>query len=356
MFGVPFWRPPATRYPGELPSAVDVLIIGGGITGVSLLHHLTKRRVSAVLVERAHLASGASGRNAGFLLAGVAASYAEAVRTYGRGKARELWLMTAANHDAMLDAVKRTPDQYRRAGSDVLASGLEEARALEESAELLHEDGIKVRWDGKRLFNPNDGELDPCSLVEGIAQSAPRGAIREGVEVEAIVSGSNDIEVSAGGRICRAGKVLLATNAYTPRLVPSVPIYPKRAQMLATAPGDANVDYVPTYSHHGYRYWRRLETAELLIGGWRDTALETEVGYDEQPTEEIQGRIEAHLPQLGSTGAISHRWAGTMGFTDDGLPLVGPLEGMRDVYLCAGFNGHGLGFAFLSAKKLVDSL
>ena len=356
MFGVPFWRPPATRYPGELPPAVDVLVIGGGITGVSLLHHLTERRVSAVLVERAHLASGASGRNAGFLLAGVASSYAEAVRTYGRGKARELWMMTAANHDAMLDAVKRAPDHYRRAGSDVLASGPEEARALEESAELLHEDGIDVQWDGKKLFNPNDGELDPCSLVEGIAASAPQDAIREGVEVDGLVSGSNSVDVSAGARMCRAGKVLLATNAYTPQLVPSVPIYPKRAQMLATAAGGPRADDVPNYSHHGYRYWRRLETGELLIGGWRDTALETEVGYDERPTDDIQGRIEAHLPHLGATGPITHRWAGTMGFTDDGLPLVGPLEGMRNVYLCAGFNGHGLGFAFLSAKELVDRL
>ena len=45
-----------------------------------------------------------------------------------------------------------------------------------------------------------------------------------------------------------------------------------------------------------------------------------------------------------------------MGFTEDGLPLVGPVEGMKNVYVCGGYNGHGMGFAFLSAKKLVDSL
>ena len=53
---------------------------------------------------------------------------------------------------------------------------------------------------------------------------------------------------------------------------------------------------------------------------------------------------------------VSHRWAGLMGFTETGLPLVGPLEGMGNVYLCAGFNGHGMGFAFMSAKQLVESL
>src|ERR1700694_3719814 len=90
----PFWPRPPERYPGRLPERADVLVIGGGITGVSLLHHLGKRGIDAVLVERHHLASGASGRNAGFLLAGVADSYAEAVRIFGRGRAGYIWEMT----------------------------------------------------------------------------------------------------------------------------------------------------------------------------------------------------------------------------------------------------------------------
>ena len=89
--GTPFWSPPSERYPGRLPERADVLVIGGGIAGTSLLHVLGARGFDAVLVERRHLAAGASGRNAGFLLAGVADCYAEAVRIYGREKAREVW-------------------------------------------------------------------------------------------------------------------------------------------------------------------------------------------------------------------------------------------------------------------------
>src|SRR6266705_6373747 len=103
----PFWPRPPERYPGRLPERADVLVVGGGITGVSLLHHLDRRGVDAVLVERSHLASGASGRNAGFLLAGVADCYAEAVRIFGREKAREVWHITAENHDRMLEAADR---------------------------------------------------------------------------------------------------------------------------------------------------------------------------------------------------------------------------------------------------------
>ena len=56
---------------------------------------------------------------------------------------------------------------------------------------------------------------------------------------------------------------------------------------------------------------------------------------------------------MGADGEVTHRWAGTMGFTESGLPLIGPVEGMPNVYLCAGYNGHGMGFAFMSAKQLV---
>src|ERR1700681_2946180 len=101
----PFWPRPPERYPGRLPERADVLVIGGGITGVSLLHHLAKRRIDAVLVERRHLAYGASGRNAGFLLAGVADCYADAVRTFGRPRAREIWGMTVENHIEEIQAV-----------------------------------------------------------------------------------------------------------------------------------------------------------------------------------------------------------------------------------------------------------
>jgi gamma-glutamylputrescine oxidase len=336
---------------------VDVLVIGGGIAGVSLLHHLGRPGLGAVLVERTHLAAGASGRNAGFLLAGVAASYAEAVRTYGRDKAREIWQLTSENHDAMLDAIDGQEVGHVRGGSAVLASGPDEARQLEESEQLLRDDGFDARWDGERLTIARDGGVNPSSLVGALARRAHPLAIREGVNVTALDAGRNGVVAhSAGGDECHAGVVILATNAYTPQLVAQVAIQPRRGQILAAGPIAQSVSDMPTYSHYGYRYWRQLATGEVLIGGWRDTALEREVGYDEQPTPDIQAHLDAQLDRLGAAGAVTHRWAGTMGFTESGLPLVGPVDGMPNVYICAGFNGHGLGFAFLSAKRLVDSL
>jgi len=352
----PFWQRPPERYGGGLPARTDVLVIAGGITGMSLMHHLHARGRQSALVERGHIAAGASGRNAGFLLAGVADSYADAIRTYGRPRAREIWQMTLENHDLMIEAIANQPVGYRRLGSATLASGEKEAALLEESAQLLREDGFVATWDGRRLVNPRDGEVDPAAVVGALARQAPVGAIREGVNVTAIEANGADVTVRAGSSECRAGCVILATNAYTPLLVSQVAIQPRRAQMLASAPDAARLSDLPTYSHFGYRYWRQLTTGQVLIGGWRDTAYDVEVGYDERPTAGIQAHLDAQLKSMGAEAPVTHRWAGTMGFTESGLPLVGPVDGMKNVYTCAGCNGHGMGFAFISAKQLVDSI
>ena len=331
-------------------------MIGGGIAGVSLLWQLELRRISTVLVERHHIAWGASGRNAGFLLAGVASSYAEAVRTYGREKAREVWEITNENHDRMLEATRGQDVRHRRLGTAILPGDVRERALLIESEQLLNEDGFEARWDGEKLINPRDGECDPAALVGALARQARPGAIREGASVTSVSPRRSDVVVRAGDEACEAGVVILATNAYTTALAPSVKIQPTRAQMLATAPEARALIDMPVYSQYGFRYWRQLSTGEVLVGGWRDTSPETEKTDDAEPTEEIQRHLEGAARDLGARGEITHRWAGTMGFTESGLPFAGPLEGMPNVYLCAGFTGHGMGFAFMTAKKVAEMI
>jgi gamma-glutamylputrescine oxidase len=352
----PFWAPPPEKYPGRLPDKADVLIVGGGIAGTSLLWHLTQRRIDAVLIEGRHLAWGASGRNAGFLLAGVASSYAEAVQTYGRERAREVWEITSENHDRMIEATRGQDVGHRRLGTAILPANEDERALLIESAQLLQEDGFEARWDGTRLINPRDGEIDPSAMVAALARQAKDRAIREGVQVTALTRRTNGVLVRAGEAECDAGVVILATNAYTPQLVPDVKIQPTRAQMVATAPEANQVTDVPVYSNFGYRYWRQLPGGEVLLGGWRDTSLESEKTLDDEPTAEIQAHLDRALVELHVSAEVTHRWAGTMGFTESGLPLAGPLEGMPNVYVCAGFTGHGMGFAFMTAKRVAEAI
>jgi gamma-glutamylputrescine oxidase len=343
------------RRPGELPERTDVLVIGGGITGVSLLYWL-RGRANAVLVERDRLAAGASGRNAGFLLAGVAACYAEAVRRFGRERARSIWAFTAETHDMLASALEGRDVGYRRNGSEILPANPEEAAELAASAELLREDGFAASWNGERLLNPRDGELNPLAAVSALAEMGREGSIREGVQVDTAEASAGGVRVGAGARECLAGAVVLATNAYTSLLLPAVKIAPVRAQMLATAPESGRLVERPTYCDRGFRYWRQLPDGRLLAGGFRHHALEEEVGYDAVPTARVQALLDQEVRRLGARAPVTHRWAGIMGFTEDELPLVGPVPGHQGVYVCGGYSGHGMSFAFQCARQLAGQL
>jgi len=129
-----------------------------------------------------------------------------------------------------------------------------------------------------------------------------------------------------------------------------------RGQMLATEPDADPVAGRPVYTDSGYVYWRQLADRRVLVGGFRNRALAEEVGFDDTPTEKIQALLDKQLADIRVTAAVTNRWAGIMGFTPDRLPLVGALPGQPGVHVCAGYSGHGMGFAFNSARVLAGSI
>ena len=334
-----------------------MLVIGGGITGVSLLYWLRRSRRQGVLVERDRLAAGASGANAGIIAAGAGEAYAQRVRDYGREAAREIVGFTAETHDLLEEALQGRSPHHRRRGRETWPVDGEEAFLLEESAELLREDGFPAEWDGRRFRQERDGEHSPVETVLGIAADAGPGAICEGVEVTALQSSAAGVQVEAqDGSSCLADTVVVALNAYTPQLLPEVPIAPTRAQAVATAPVDHLVAPCPQSRDHGYQYWNQIWNGRIVAGGYRNLALEEEVGYERAITATLQSALDRHLLDIGADAPVTRRWAGIMGFTKGGLPIVGPAPGRPGVYLCAGFNGHGFALAFHCARRLVAHL
>ena len=359
MSSAPVWSGEHARAPlRRPPRRAEAVVVGGGITGVSLLAELCEAGVDAILLERDRVGAAASGRNAGFLLAGVAENYARAVARYGRGVAREVWAFTVENHTRTAELAAAVGAPYARRGSRTIGLDAEEAESLTAAAALLGEDGFTVTLEEPTgvpsarctLFNPGDGEIDPVALVRGVAaRHADR--IIEDVAVEAIEDGGTSATVHAAGATVEAGLVVVATNAWTAQLVPEVAIRPVRAQMLATAPCARRLG-PPVYAEWGHRYWRQLDSGAVLVGGFRNRAVDEEVGFDATPTELVQGHLDAQLHELGVTAPVTHRWAGIMGFSADGLPLAGRAAGRRRIHVCGGYSGHGMGFAVLAAATL----
>ncbi|HEY8823587.1 MAG TPA: FAD-dependent oxidoreductase [Candidatus Limnocylindria bacterium] len=345
--------PPQIHPPLDEDTSADVAIVGAGIAGVATAYNLSRTGAKLVVIEARTVAEAASGRNAGFLLAGVAENFVAAARHYGEERALRIWRFTRHNQELVRAIVERERIACDLAwkGSDQIAGDDEEWAEVRESAERLKKERVRVRLvaGDRAAIYEEDGELHPVRYVRGLAAAAVAAGARihDGTRAIAVSKG----EVRTDRARVTAGAVVVCVNAYSQHLVP-LRVRPVRGQMLATAPVARRVFDRPAYANRGYRYWRQRSDGSLLVGGWRDTAAEDEVGEEERTTPRIQQQLESFLREHCADAKVTHRWAGTMGFSHDALPYVGRLE--SGVFVNAGFTGHGMAFATATGELVAD--
>jgi gamma-glutamylputrescine oxidase len=332
-----------------LAGHVDVVVIGGGVTGCSCALTLARGGMRVRLLEAHEVAGGASGRNGGFALRGGCPSYHEARAGLGPQSARALWELS----ERALDAIEQLAgDALRRVGSVRLAVDQPERDELAREYEALRDDGFAAEWLDPlptplaRLFaggfvHPGDGALDPARWVRRLAARAA-GAGAELIEHRPV--SRQELET------LDAGAVVVAVDGMTDALIPELGpwVVPMRGQVLATAPLAERVADRPHYARGGYDYWQQLPNGRLILGGRRDTSLETEQTAAEEPTPYIQAQLDSFAAELlGRRPVVTHRWAGIWGETPDRLPLAGRVPGSERMWVAGGYSGHGnvLGFA-----------
>jgi len=405
---------PSDPLSGDLD--VDVVVIGGGVTGVTGALFLAEGGARVAVLERREIASGATGRNGGFMLAGTHEYYAEAVEELtdlygpdGRRLAREAWTIALENHDLMASLMKKYDIQcdYYRHGSYVIAmkrpdrgSHRNPLERIAQSYRLLQEDGFEVAYlDEEELYeikrspllagafwNKFDGELHPVKYVRGLAAAARGLGVRffENTAVTGVERKDRGLLVhTPGGRI-RTEQVLLGMNAYTPQLDARYErrIIPHRGQVFTTEPVSERLFNGVFYANDGWEFWRQLhdgpgEGGRLLFGGGRNHHIRAERGfhflrrqsrpgqpvrtyrgYKERPTRAVQRTndraFNGAFPHLANLGR-SHRWGGVMGFSYDSSPFVGETE-TPGVHIVAGFTGRGNAYATVAARMLSDRL
>src|SRR5262245_11670749 len=317
----------------------DVVVIGGGVTGCSCALTLAEGGLRVRLVEGRRIASGASGRNGGFALRGLAISYPEARQRFG-GAAADLWRFTERSLERM---EWLAGDALRRVGSFRLADD-DELESLRAEYDALREDELEAEWLGDlpapldatfrgAILHPGDGSLQPARWVRRLAaHAAAAGAeILEETRIESL----DEFD---------AEHVVIATDGYTSGLLPELDrgIRPVRGQVIVTEPLQETFYPRPHYARHGFDYWQQTPDRRLVLGGRRDKSLDTEFTNEETITETIQAELDAFAAELiGEEPRIEHRWPGIFGSTEDRLPLVGRVPGREGVWVSAGYSGHG---------------
>lgn len=408
-------KPPT--HAGDLPNSADVVVIGGGVIGVTTALFLARAGVSVVLLEKGRIAGEQSSRNWGW------------IRVQGRDpaeipialEAQELWSALAAEVDTDIHLSQGGVAYlaHTRAALDGFADWLQTASAFGVSTKLLDEKGVAglmpaaaLVWPGA-LWTPTDMRAEPFEAVPALARLAARegAAIREQTAVRLI-----DIEagraagvVTERGRV-RAGAVVLAGGAWSSLLmrrhgVP-IPQLSVRATVLRTAPlpdvfaggavdnrlafrrrADGGYTLAPEGFHELYlgpdalraalRYLPQLAKDPLgtsyrpaaprdFPDGWGTrrrwrgdeiSPFERMRVLSPQPNRkksvETARAFAETFPALGKV-RIAQRWAGMIDTLPDMVPVVDRVAQIPGLTLATGMCGHGFGIGPAFGRIVAD--
>jgi len=369
---------------------VDVLVIGGGIAGISTLFQLVRGGVSnAYLLEEATVGYHASGRASGQLMLRGHDLFVQLAERLGDDAAEEYLRFSANNIRKFTSALERTKfdTDLVKSGGLRLATTKEELELLCSEAEfinayasdtgvnciVLSEEEVRSILPSKGfiggIYLPCESTINPYKIINGtrdlLETSGARVLTNSCVEnVDRNVDGSLSVSIRHKG-VITAKKVVYCMNAYTPGLLPELDsqFTPFRGQMVATdLLPDAVHRVLPAMSvscNHGADYFR-LHGGRLLFGGQRQNVRGRQEGiiYDGEISQTVFKRqkdfLQKHLPFIDVK--FTHVWSGIMCLTDDRLPLVGEIPGRDNEFIVAGFNGYGLSHAFMAGQIVRDKI
>ncbi|MFC5387278.1 NAD(P)/FAD-dependent oxidoreductase [Aquamicrobium segne] len=366
-------RPQYPHLDGE--RSCDVLIIGGGYTGLSAAAHLAKAGVDVALIEAHRFGDGASGRNGGQLNTGQRAWPEEMEAEYGLTRAKALFDLAedakahlfdftkAHNIDIQYQAghlsvahKKRYVDHYK-AHAEIMAS-----RYNYPHISFLDKEDTAQHIGSQRFFggvrDSGTGHIHPLRLTIGTARvAAESGAhLYEKTPATHIASNGGKVQATTPYGVISAQKCLLATNAYGGNLEPvsAAHIMPIGSFIGATIPLGDDSPVLPGKesvddSRFVVRYFRKSADGRLLFGG-REIYAATNPG---DIHVHIRKQIVEIYPELKNV-EITHGWGGYVGITLPRKPFV--REVMPNVISAGGYSGHGVMLSNFVGKLYADTV
>jgi glycine/D-amino acid oxidase-like deaminating enzyme len=350
----------------------DALIVGGGITGSLAAERLTRQGLDVVIVDREAPGRGSTAASTSMLLWEIDRSLAELTQLYGFERASRAYR-------ASLEAVARLKSltlklgiacEMREKDSLYLAAGNTAGELMEEhrlrqraglpGTFLDHRtllDAFGIAREGA-LVSPGAADADPVQLSRGLVKIAiARGARVFKGEVIGFDAASRSICIElANRRQIEARSVVLATGYALPAIVPSTIQTVSSSWAIATPPQPQNIwkgGALIWEDSTKYLYARTTTAGRIIIGGEDSEGIIEPDARDGQIAEKariLAGKLKALWPTANDE--IEFHWAGTFDTTSDGLPLIGPVPGKKNVYAAYGYGGNGITFSFLAAQLI----
>ncbi len=349
----------------------DVLIIGGGVIGLSIARELHKKGVRKITL----LEKGVVGQESSWAAAGMLGPQAEA----NEGGAffdmmlesRDLYPAFAAE---LLDETG-IDIELDRAGTMYLAFTDEDAHELRERFEWQRQVGLAVEYLSaeearkaepfvstdvrEALLFPHDWQVENRKLLDALRRYAEISGIeiRENTEVERLVIDGGRITggETAEGKFL-ADKTVLATGAWTSLIKlgiadSPIKIEPVRGQIVAFRTAQRMFQHV-IYSRRGYIVPRA--DGRILAGSTSEN-----VGFDKSVTESAATRLREIAFEIAPSISglpIADQWAGLRPFAADGLPILGEISGFRGLFVATAHYRNGILLAPLTARIVADRI
>ena len=371
----------------------EVLIIGGGIAGVSTAFFLSQQGRRVVLLERGDIASEASGVNAGHIgaLGWGDTPGLESHLTMGSLdlfkriqldmgydiEFRQCGGLEAAQTEAQMEFAQNRVRSLREQGYTVELLGPRQAASIESA--------ISPRLPGF-IYAPLRGKANPVLATRAFASAAEQSgaSILTNHRVSAVKHDGRSYRVATQQGEFVAGELVIAAGAWSAEvgrmLGLDIPIVPVLGRMWATAPlpptlfhalsstesyhywsehpGDS--DEPPNLTHKdGVRFTRHLYGSQTRSGAIAFGGDRQVVGTNDSPVPDTEG-IEVNrghasevVPVLSAV-PIERTWAGLMPFSMDGTPIIGRIPQSQGLYIVSGLASSGFGRGPMAGKLLAD--
>lgn len=354
---------------------VDVCVIGGGLAGLTTAREVARRGWSVAVLEAHEVASGASGRNCGFVLPGFLESLERIIERVGLEQAKTLWKLSERGVDYVRKTIRETKmPGVKPVNGWLSVSKFREDPKIESLAKLLREEfGAQAEaWPAEKVRQvlnsplyqnaihfPRAFHIHPMNYATGLAAAAEQAGARIFEHTPALSldpAGIRKRIVTPSARV-RATHIVLAGNtglgALMPRLAAS--LLPITTYVATTEPLGEKLREAVTYtgavsdSVFADSHYRIIDGDRLMWAG----GMTMWMANPKRHARRLAADIRRAYPQLGRV-AVDHVWSGTLGRAVHKMPQIGEIS--RGVWIASGFGGHGFNTTAMAGELIARGI